>query len=303
MLWMIILIVGYVLFFSLLLFYKEIIEVFQNTSNQFSPIKYALIVGGGVASCFIVWSLMDLFNPMNNIIIGGYGLCLLLLPPIATLVGAGGFLVSWAVIIIFILFSQKYRSTIPPKKLVVYVLLAIVILSFTFWRTYTFISTKLLFRDIESLQTSQTRLSEIYAKAIKKGDTRILGELAINPNISIQILEEIYASYQQYPANAKYYSIFVSLAKNKNTPVKILEDLVKKQNVDVRHYVADNPNTPVETLRILADDGYYLIRTAVVYNRNTPRDILLKLKSDRDEEVKKAANLMWNNRGFDKTSE
>ncbi len=299
----IILIIGYALFFSLLLFYKKIIEVFKNTNNQFSPVKYALIVSVGIASWFIVWSLMDLFNPMNNIIIGGYGLCLLLLPSIATLVGAGGFLVSWALISLFFLFSQKYRSALPKKKLVIHVILAIVILSFVFLRTYPSVSIKLLFREIESPQTSQTHLSEIYAKAIKKGDTRILGKLAINPNLSIQMLEEIYASFRQYPVNAKYYPIFVSLAKNKNTPVEILEELAKKPSGDVRRYVAGNPNTSGETLEMLADDKSYVVKIYLVKNPNTSRDILLKLKSDRNEEVKKAADLAWSSRGFDNKSE
>jgi hypothetical protein len=117
------------------------------------------------------------------------------------------------------------------------------------------------------------------------------------------MLEEVYTSFQQYPANAKYYPIFISLAKNKNTPVKILEELAEKPDGEVRRYIAEHPNTSIETLKILADDKYYLVKISVAKNPNATRDILLKLKSDKNEEVKKAANSVWRNRGFDKTPE
>lgn len=285
------LIVGWVLPIILLVIGWVIVSYFLNkrksingkTDKEFSAIKYAFISAIVIVAIFLVYVF---FIITCTTLPSTSGIWLAFLPLISIVLGIEAFLISWAVIIIFILFSQKHRSTIPKKKLVIHVILSIVILSFIFLRTYTSISTKLLFREIESPQTSQTRLSEIYAKAIKRGDTRILGKLAINPNISIQMLEEIYASYQQYPVNAKYYPIFVSLAKNKNTPVKILEELAKRE---VRCYVAGNPNTSVETLRILAKDPDFLVRTSVADNKNTPHDILVKLKSDWDPLVREHA--------------
>lgn len=272
---------------SYLLTKKKII--IRNTDKEFSVVKYALISTAGVVICFIVWCLSTSFNPIY------IAMSLIFIPPYATLIGISGFLVSWAVLTLFVFFSPKHHSSIPKRKLIFHALLSVLILVIS----YVIITHQLLLYRAGSPKSSQTCLSEIYKKAIKKSDIKILQKLAKNPNTPIGILENIYESYHGNNSN----SLFDLLAENKNTPQEVLEELAKNRQYYIRESVAKNPNTPIEVLRILADDVYYSARIAVAKNPNVTRDILLKLKSDRDEGVKKAANSAWSTKGFDKTSE
>lgn len=282
MLILVILIAGYSLFFSLLLSYKKIIGVFQNNDKQFSPVKYALIVGGGITTWFTVWVLVVIFNPMHSTV--GIGLIFLL--PCATLLGIGGFLVSWSVITLYGFFSSKHRSTIPKKKLFLHTVFSILTLVIMSVSIYIFTTRQLLLRDAKSPQISQARLEEIYTRAMGKHNFRVLERLALNPQTSTWMLEDMYESS---PGNIRF-SLFYPLARNKNTPTKILEELAKSSWASVRSAVGSNPNTPVEVLRILAGDVDYSVRIAVTKNPNITRDILIKLKSDKDPLVSKHAS-------------
>ena len=81
---------------------------------------------------------------------------------------------------------------------------------------------------------------------------------------------------------SKYKNINVdkSLAKNPNTPIKILEKLSKHNDYTVRYNVAENPNTPIEVLKKLSKDTIETVRMYVAYNRNTTIGILDRLYRD-----------------------
>lgn len=268
-----ILIVGYSLLFCLIIFYKKIIGIFRKTDRHLIPVKYALISAGVVTAGFIIWVLWDISTPILE---STSGIWLISLPPIATLVGIGVFLISYSVITLYVFFSPRHSSAIPKKELILQTLLSIIILTATLISTYTFASRQLLLREAKSPQTSQARLAEIYTNTIEKCsrekcDFRVLQRLAGNPQTPAQILEDIYISYGKHAHNP----VARFLARNKNISAEILEELAQSPSWNVRISVAENPNVA--------------------------RDILLRLKSDKSEEVRKAAELAWNNKGFDRT--
>jgi len=70
------------------------------------------------------------------------------------------------------------------------------------------------------------------------------------------------------------------LAKDPNTPVDVLRELVKKSSYWIRSNVASNPTTPLDILRELAKEDNATVRLYTVRNPNTPLDILRDLAKD-----------------------
>ena len=77
------------------------------------------------------------------------------------------------------------------------------------------------------------------------------------------------------------------VAKNSNTPKKILTKLSIDKDWVVRYYVAENPNAPKEVLTILSKDEYWSVRYRVAENLNISKEILRFSHSyDCNEDVK-----------------
>ena len=254
---------------------KSIRETFKGARKEPAVIKRALIFSMIIVLLFITSGLLYILASISREPLAGVGL--FFLPFYAVYVGIGGFIISWAIITLYIFFSPKERSTIPKKKLFFHALLSVIILITTVISTYAFVIRQSLLREVESSQISQVRLGEIYTRAMEKHDIGVLQILAKNSQTPVPILEDIYASYSQDLNDGIYYS----LGMNKNTPGEILEKLAKSKWSFVRSSVAENPNTPVETLKMLADDTDYSVRLAVTQNPNTPRDTLVGLGLDK----------------------
>ncbi len=73
------------------------------------------------------------------------------------------------------------------------------------------------------------------------------------------------------------------LARDKKTPVEVLEELSGDDDWEVRKEVALNKNSHVGILEKLAKDDDWRVREAVAWNEKTPVKILGQLASDRRE--------------------
>lgn len=63
-------------------------------------------------------------------------------------------------------------------------------------------------------------------------------------------------------------------AKNPDTPINILQELVKDNNKSIRCYAAKNPNLPYFLRRQLAEDKHKSVRASVAKSPHTPASIL-----------------------------
>lgn len=75
--------------------------------------------------------------------------------------------------------------------------------------------------------------------------------------------------------------IRAEIARNLNTPSKVLDRLSKDSVEYVRSAVARNPKTPELVLRILALESSEEIRKAVADNEASPTDLLMRLPKVR----------------------
>ena len=80
----------------------------------------------------------------------------------------------------------------------------------------------------------------------------------------------------------------LEVAKNPNTPAKVLELLAADADRHVRWAVAENPNTPATSLELLADDEFLYARKAVAENPNTPAKVLELLAADSNYGIRSA---------------
>lgn len=81
----------------------------------------------------------------------------------------------------------------------------------------------------------------------------------------------------------------LSIARDLQTPIDILERLAQDPNEDVRSTVANNRNLPLATLLRLADDSSSKVRSQLIhqqFNRSTPVEILAKLADDPDSNIR-----------------
>lgn len=79
------------------------------------------------------------------------------------------------------------------------------------------------------------------------------------------------------------------LADNKHTPRRMLVDLARNDDADIRFRVGRNAATPEETVRELAKDRYAKAREGVARNERTPVDVLEVLLRDSSVGVRRAA--------------
>ena len=93
----------------------------------------------------------------------------------------------------------------------------------------------------------------------------------------------------------KNYEIRTKVAWNLNTPVETLVELSRDKHYSVRSGVALNRNTPPETLAELSRDQNYWVPKYVAQHRNTPVNTLAELSLDQDEYVSSivAKNPKW----------
>ncbi|WP_176484206.1 hypothetical protein [Glutamicibacter sp. BW80] len=79
------------------------------------------------------------------------------------------------------------------------------------------------------------------------------------------------------------------LAENRHTPHRMLADLARSGDADIRFRVGRNAATPEETVRELARDRYAKTREGVARNEHAPVDVLTSLSKDASVGVRRAA--------------
>ncbi|PSF38115.1 hypothetical protein C7H19_06495 [Aphanothece hegewaldii CCALA 016] len=118
---------------------------------------------------------------------------------------------------------------------------------------------------------------EIQEKEEIQKANQILAERTNTPYALAQVVEK-------GDQNAK-----ISVARNLQTPIHILEQLAKDDDETVRSVVSKNPNLPLNSLLELAEDASFQIRLSLACNRlhqSTPIPILKKLAQDESDLVR-----------------
>ncbi|MEH2036327.1 hypothetical protein [Nostoc sp.] len=67
------------------------------------------------------------------------------------------------------------------------------------------------------------------------------------------------------------------VAKHRNTPASVLEQLAKADDANTRCNVAENPNTPISVLEELITDEYSRVLWAIAQRADTPTELLERL--------------------------
>lgn len=95
----------------------------------------------------------------------------------------------------------------------------------------------------------------------------------------------------------KYYPCKYSwLIHNKSVPIKVLEELVEKENEDIRFTIAMKKKCNRYIFERLICDKSDSIRFAVVRNNKLPRDLLIKMTEDSNVEIAKEAQSRLNHK-------
>ena len=93
--------------------------------------------------------------------------------------------------------------------------------------------------------------------------------------------------FKTYLANSGDKKYVISLARSSDTPIHILEKLIRDDDVDVRIALAKSNNRPLQILLALSKDSDTRVRRELLkYNQTTPVEILEILKSDESEEIR-----------------
>jgi hypothetical protein len=107
--------------------------------------------------------------------------------------------------------------------------------------------------------------------------------LAVNPSTHPEILKKLLLA----DVTAKLKDdIREAVAKNPNTPQKILVKLANDDDPWIREAVAKNPSLPTEVLLKLANDSDEDVKTEIAHNPNTPPEALVKLANDDEYSVR-----------------
>jgi len=103
--------------------------------------------------------------------------------------------------------------------------------------------------------------------------------LAWHQNANEELLKKV-IQHDDFNAAAS-----INIAKNKKTPISLLELLSKKNNPDIRQGVAQNECTPVHVLMQLAQDSSDRVRQDVCRNPATTGEVLAMMAQDHDRDV------------------
>lgn len=147
--------------------------------------------------------------------------------------------------------------------------------------------------------------------ALNKGKDGVREEAFKNSNIDPLIVYRIELESQAAEEIAKANEFFASrlhspyaiaqvlrngdlasrmkIARDRRTPVNILEQLAKDPDESVREYLAANPNLPLTSRLELTRDPSFKVRSALARkqsNRSTPIEILESLANDESEGVR-----------------
>ncbi len=95
-------------------------------------------------------------------------------------------------------------------------------------------------------------------------------------------------------AEDESWKVRCAVARNTNTPKKILAQLAEDEDLNVRRSVARNTNTPKKIIAQLAEDENWVVRYGVTRNTNTPKEILVQLAEDENWMVRRAAQRRLN---------
>ncbi len=144
--------------------------------------------------------------------------------------------------------------------------------------------------SVRVVAAKHPNLSEesILRKLSKDENADVRGSVALNPNVSKDILKSLAVettSCQFVDKAGKFSpkeSIRSLVAKHQNTPKNTLELLARDSDFVVRMNVAGNPNTPSAMLEALAKDSYPSVREMCAGNPNTPISTLTLLAEDSD---------------------
>ena len=90
-----------------------------------------------------------------------------------------------------------------------------------------------------------------------------------------------------------------NVARNKNTPAKVLYKLIKKRNIWIDIDISWNKNTPSQLLEELSYEKSWYIQRGVICNPNTSTDTLVYLLEKGDKDLRPVVLHQLQRRGID----
>lgn len=127
---------------------------------------------------------------------------------------------------------------------------------------------------------------------------KIKANLAKNINTPAKVLAALFNQSKEDHFHNDDKLILQYIAGNPNTPTKVLKGLIATNNFHIRYELVNNDNTPLDVLKILAIDVSALIRMRTAMNTNVSKEILIKLSKDKEFDVKSTALAYMKERGF-----
>lgn len=85
-----------------------------------------------------------------------------------------------------------------------------------------------------------------------------------------------------YDLDKDWYDYIYFIAKNPNTPIEILEDIINNNIVYARSSLAANRDLPEYLLEKLSRDEHFYVRRGLIYNPKVTTKILKRLTKDED---------------------
>jgi hypothetical protein len=221
------------------------------------------------------------------------------LPSLSLVAGAVGFLLCWCLVYLGRFVFERIgkgpaRITSGPGAVAAFLVL------FVFGLAVLYQVSQQGFLNVASASTDVDALQKMVDRALATKDIEALSALAKNPSVPVSGLLRIYDSCKSRlnERNILEYDVFLSLAGNPQAPPTALSALAGCRETSVRIEAAMNPSTPRETLWQLSQDASDLTRYYLARNPSIPKELLLHLAKDPDRNVRDAAGVYLEYRGF-----
>jgi hypothetical protein len=127
------------------------------------------------------------------------------------------------------------------------------------------------------------------AYAYKENGDSYSSFVAENSAAPTDLLSKLAADFISGDKNENSSPLKLSLAANSNTPVKVLEAIIKDPD-DSAWLLASNPNTPVEYLKKIASQTGKdsTLKIIAALNPTMPKSLLVTLSKDKNESVRES---------------
>ncbi len=127
--------------------------------------------------------------------------------------------------------------------------------------------------------------NEVFKILIEYKEYYIFNHIVNNPKTPHSIIRNMVKYLVKLTPKNVEYSILYNIASSLNTPIDVLKDLSKSNNIDILKNIAGNIKTPINILRTLSRSKNVSILENIASNSNSPIDLFRKLAESNDMKV------------------